>query len=216
MILYVWRAFTTTLTNKRRVNVTCDKCHTAYCYELVRTATGVGRAPYLVGQTEAQARSTHLAARSLRKRLATEADPVPCPTCHWINESLVRGCRLSRYRWVLPFAGVMALMAFVASVFAIVAMEGPKRHSITSSPLQLLAITLGSAAAVFGIGWSVQWLLRRTIRPNRRYPQPPVIPAGTPAPIVDATVSTSPAPLGNVTAMSGATPPMTLPPRPKR
>ena len=87
------------------VGVECDECGCEYSYELARIGSGGATAPYGIGKAAAARSSQQQSQRDLRKRLAYEAELVPCPKCNWINEELVHGYRLGRFRWV----GILAL-----------------------------------------------------------------------------------------------------------
>ena len=82
----------------RIVRVECAKCGCEYFYELTRIGTGSGTAPYGIGTASATRSAKEQSQRDLGQRLAFEAELVPCPKCNWINDDLVNGFRLGRYR----------------------------------------------------------------------------------------------------------------------
>src|SRR5690242_15731697 len=98
MFVYVSRTFTTTVVGRRWEKVTCEKCQAEFHYELVRIGVGSSSAPYYIGQDSARQRASGTAQRNLDKRLAREAELVPCPKCRWVNQDLIRRYRRSLYR----------------------------------------------------------------------------------------------------------------------
>lgn len=71
------------------VRVQCATCGCEYFYELARIGTGSRSAPYGIGVDRATDFARYHSKRDLAKRLATEAELVPCPKCNWINEELI-------------------------------------------------------------------------------------------------------------------------------
>src|SRR5665213_2105223 len=82
----------------RVVRVECAKCGCEYFYELTRIGTGSRSVPYGIGVARATRSVQEQSKRDLTRRLATEAELVPCPQCNWINDDLVQGYRCGRYR----------------------------------------------------------------------------------------------------------------------
>src|ERR1700733_2571092 len=98
MIFYFGRHYASTSIGGRIREVICDKCKYQYFYELTLMGAGSANAPYAIGSDAADKRATEQAERDLEKRLADEAELVPCPKCHWINDNLIQGYRRGRYR----------------------------------------------------------------------------------------------------------------------
>ena len=99
-LLYFGKRFESARTGLCLVGVECDECGCEYFYELARIGsggavrpTGSGRPRQLFGRRgrgEAQpAKTTGL-----------RSGACPCPKCNWIDEELVHGYRLGRFRWV--------------------------------------------------------------------------------------------------------------------
>ena len=119
----------------------------------------------------------------LQQRLAMEAELVPCPECNWINDELVKGYRLGRYRaigtfaWAIGFAG--SALSLVAAWFIHI---GPPvdrwmlPYLLFAGPGAFASMTM---AMLFFRAW-----LRNRIQPNREFPQEPQLPYGTPPPLV--------------------------------
>lgn len=98
MVLYYGKHIEAAQVGGRVARVVCDRCGCEYFYELTRIGTGSETAPYGIGTAGATRRAKKQSRRDLQRRLAREAELVPCPKCHWINEHLVWGYRLGRYR----------------------------------------------------------------------------------------------------------------------
>src|SRR4051812_7492944 len=98
MIIYTQTKFTTTVVGARIVSVNCENCGCDYYFELRRVGTGVGIAPYSLGQGRAEQSASERANQNIADRLEGEAELVPCPKCHWINEELVTAYRKSSYQ----------------------------------------------------------------------------------------------------------------------
>lgn len=99
-------------------------------YELTMIGIGTTSAPYGLGATSAETTSKDLSALELQNRLIDEAELVPCPRCHWINEELIEGYRRSRYRWAAPLAGCHVLLSLAAAAFYASMQSGPAEFRI--------------------------------------------------------------------------------------
>src|SRR5688500_3352479 len=97
-MFYFGKVFTATEAGRRMVSVRCEKCRTAFWYELSRVAVGRASAPYYLFQESAERRADRNAKRDLARRLEEDAELVPCPKCHWVNQELVNRYRSGLYR----------------------------------------------------------------------------------------------------------------------
>lgn len=171
---------------RRVASVTCDKCGCRYFYELTRIGSGSGTAPYGIGAAAVSRSAEEQSRRDLRERLAAEAELVPCPKCNWINEELVRGYRLGRYRRLGMFAlgvGFFGTMASLICVWPISigppADRGVLPYFLFGGPGFFLSLAVGM---ILFRNW-----MRNRIRPNRDFPLAPNVPVGSPpALLVDA------------------------------
>src|SRR4051794_16708489 len=116
MVFYFSKRFDATQVGGVVVSVTCDRCGCEYFYELTRTAEGTGTAPYGLGAAAAARTAQENAESAMLQRLTTEADLVPCPQCHWINEELVLGYRQGQYRGFRLAAIVIGAVGTVGSL----------------------------------------------------------------------------------------------------
>ena len=98
MVHYHGKRYNAAAIAARIVDVQCEKCGCKYFYEFARIGTGSAVAPYGIGKSSARASADEQSRRDLANRLAHEAELVPCPNCHWINEALVAGYRLGQFR----------------------------------------------------------------------------------------------------------------------
>ena len=63
MPVFVAKEITSIVAGQRIEAVKCEKCGTAFYYELTRVGVGKGSAPYLIGQTSASNRAAAAAKR---------------------------------------------------------------------------------------------------------------------------------------------------------
>jgi hypothetical protein len=184
MIPYYSRKFDAASVGVRLVNVLREKCRCIYYYELARIGSGSASAPYAIGSKGAARRSTEQAGEDLERRLAEEAELVPCPRCHWINEVLVSGYRRGRYRsWGKLAAGIGCVGTIIPLLIAMVLSNGPAadRGAVPYFLVGGPSISISLAALLFfGRNW-----LRSRIDPNKGFPHPPTkLPRGSPTPLI--------------------------------
>src|SRR5262245_32162294 len=117
MFLYFGKTFHSATAGALTVGVQCEQCQCEYFYQLTRIGTGAGSAAYNLGQTSASARAENESRHDLERRLAEEAELVPCPRCQWINDELVRGYRLGRYRHWSKAALFGSIIAIATCLF---------------------------------------------------------------------------------------------------
>jgi hypothetical protein len=184
MIPILVRTFDAAHVGHRLVEVVCEKCQFRYYYELARIGFGSSMAPYAIGSKRAAKDSTKQAREDLDRRLAQEAELVPCPQCHWINEALISGYRRGRYRGLGKLATVIACVGtLIPPVIALVLSNGPvaQRHTVPYFLLGGPAISLTIAGLIFLYR---NWL-RSFIRPNKDYPRfPSKLPRGGPTALI--------------------------------
>jgi hypothetical protein len=178
MFIYVGKRFDAAKVGGFVVGVVCDKCRCEYYYELTRRGTGAGEAPYGIGTTRAAESAQAQAERDLKIRLASEADLVPCPKCHWINDELIQGYRLGQYRGCGVLAFVVGLLGTIAALLCALYlwMGTPRDHG--AIPYFLIGGPTLFAMLAGGI-ILLRNGLRRLIRPNRNFPRPPAVPVGS-------------------------------------
>lgn len=180
MFIYYGRTYNAARMGRRLVEVVCDRCGTRYYYELSRIGTGASTAPYAIGSERAASSAQEKARQDANRRLEEEAELVPCPKCHWVNDHLVQGYRLGQYRnWGrvaagLAFAGVC--LSLVTAWAASISRTGVDGDTFVTVLTLGIALSLGIRVVLLQLrAW-----LRRRIRPNRDHPEPPRLPAGSP------------------------------------
>jgi hypothetical protein len=124
------------------------------------------------------------ARKNLEKRLALEAELVPCPQCQWINGDSIAGYRRGRYRGLGTAA---AWVGFGGVLLAVIIGDDPV-------PARVLARKGGDTWITTNITISVNCALgllllrsglRCLIRPNRDHPLPPKLPRNSPPALVE-------------------------------
>jgi hypothetical protein len=95
--------------------VVCEQCQTEYIYFLTREAEASAVAVLFLDQEGAGIRALGAAQADLRKKLASEHDPIPCPTCGWYQKPMVKVLRAAHWRG-LHIAGV--ILMYIGFLFA--------------------------------------------------------------------------------------------------
>jgi hypothetical protein len=186
MVAYVGKEFIASVAGRQLEPVTCERCQTQYYYELTRIGTGRGSAPYLLGQTSAANRAANAAQRELTKRLAREAEMVPCPKCHWVNQDLINRYRKRQYRRVrIPIFAVLIAGFFGNALLHAALTESYGYQSRV--PAAGSAAFLGACVLAVGGILLIRYRLRQRINPNETYPRWPELPPGTPPALIQHT-----------------------------
>lgn len=183
MLFYYGRNYGSSSVGSQVVQVQCDKCGCKYFYELARIGSGHASAPYGIGSAHANRTAAEGSKRDLDRRLALEAELVPCPDCHWINEDLIAGYRLGLCRGWVKFAACIGTIGTVISLLgAWFVSIGPEADR-GAVPYFLLA---GPAISMTLAGVIVlaRNLFRNSIQPNRHFPLPPRLPHGSPTALI--------------------------------
>ena len=183
MFIYYGKTFKASQAGERVVSVTCENCGCQYYYELIRIGSGASTASYGLGTASASRKAQAQSERDMQRRLALEADLVPCPKCNWINDELVRGYRLGRYRGVGKAAFALGLAGSILSLVVawFIAIGSPMDRWL------LPYLLVGGPGGFVSLAITMILLrsrLRRRIRPNARFPQKPLLPPGSPPALV--------------------------------
>lgn len=184
MPVFVGKIFTATEAGQRLESVACEKCGTAFHYELTRVGVGKGSAPYLLGQDAAANRAATAAQRDLTKRLNEEAELVPCPKCNWVNQDLIDRYRRRQYRRAPLLIVIIVVAGFIAAPILATGLTevfGYNSRLPSVAMLTLMTVCLLSPAWVL-LG---RQHLQRRIDPNLTYPRQPNVPLGTPPALVE-------------------------------
>ncbi len=178
-----WKQFTSSSAAKICVGVECERCGCGYFYEMSRIGTGTGTALYGIGQAGASRAAQDSSLTDLQQRLATEAELVPCPNCHWINDELVAGFRRGRYRGLLTSGEIVAIVGTVISLFCVGIISVGPAADRGAIPYFLVG-GIGASISFLLVTLVLQRWLRHRIQPNRDFPLPPRVPPGTPRPLL--------------------------------
>ena len=182
-MFYHGRHFHSASIGSRLVEVICERCGCEYLYELARVGSGSETAPYGIGSKAAARSADEQAKRDLNRRLADEAELVPCPKCQWINGDLVSGYRRGRYRRWSRFAAGLGIVGTVGSLIGAWYLSIGPAADRDALPYFLI----GGPVVFLGIAGSILLsvsLFRKRIQPNRDYPLSPKLPPGSPRPLI--------------------------------
>jgi hypothetical protein len=163
----------------RIVRVACARCSCEYFYKFTRIGAGSGTAHYGLGVGRATLAANKQAQTDLDRRLASEAELVPCPKCNWINDELVAGFRRGSYRKLSDAATLIAAAGVVVGVI-LGLIFGFTSPVALGYALILPAVLLLAGGGLFLLR---NWL-RSRIRPNRDHPLPPQLPPASPPALV--------------------------------
>lgn len=183
MFLYYGKTYESSRAGGCVVGVVCDHCGGTYYYELARIGTGAHTASYGIGSSSSPQKAQDHSESDLQRRLASEAELVPCPRCNWISNELVMGYRLGQYRGVGNLAFVFGFAGTILSLIVawFINIGSPRDRWL------LPYVLIGGPATFMGIAIALLLLrgwLRSRIQPNREFPQEPKLPPGTPPPLV--------------------------------
>ena len=184
MLHYFAKHFRAAATGRRIEPVTCEKCGTHFFYELARVGIGSASAPYYLGQASASNRADAAAQRNLAKRLEREAELVPCPKCHWVNQDLIERYRRRRYRRAPVLAAILVVAAILTAPILGSVLNVPFGYkSLVPTVAMLTVLGVGLTSPVWVL--LIRRRLRKRIDPNQTYPSRPRIPPATPPALVE-------------------------------
>jgi hypothetical protein len=161
------------------VRVKCARCGCEYFYKFTRIGVGSSQAPYGLGVDRATRKANEKAQKDLQRRLASEAELVPCPQCNWVNEELVAGFRRGSYRKLGDIGGLIAAAGGVIGIIVVLT------FGLTAPAALPYVLILPAVLVLAGGGLLVarRWL-RSRIRPNEEHPLPPKLPPGSPPALI--------------------------------
>lgn len=178
MSFYFSKEFTATQNGSTLRDARCEKCGCAYHYELARTGFGAASSPYMLNNAGAAARAQRRAVNNLRKRLATDAEAVPCPQCGWVQADMVRWLQRDYLRrlskWTIAFA-VVAMVALFIWWYMIYLDRGSDAREM-QEVYTWAVLVVGVACALLG----VRRMLASMQDPNRHFPARSRVRPGTP------------------------------------
>lgn len=174
------RTFTAALSGSVIKLVTCEQCNEEYAYRLIRRGQGTGSAVYGIGSGAAKLRAEQGAAKALKKRLERGIDPVPCPDCGWIQETMVRELRRRRHRWLIGVSVTLGILfGLILLIWLLTATKGFDR-ALNRDDKIVLTVMAGALAAGIALPIALRRFLQQLIDPNRDFPQKPARIPGAP------------------------------------
>ena len=177
MFIYFGTTYTSVSAGKVLKRVCCERCGTVYYYQMARTGRGRSHAAYRLTSDYSAAQSLDAAEEHLRQRLKSETELVPCPECHWVNNRLIRGFRTQCWTRLVTYTAVPLVIVGFGLLLLVPAVKLPS--------LQLICFVL-FGLCLFSPIWLglIRHRLRMRMNPNLSHPNPPVVPPGTPMPLV--------------------------------
>jgi hypothetical protein len=183
-VLYVGTVYTSTAIGARLKTARCEKCGTEFYYELRRLSSSSSHAPYMVGQKGAQNAARDIAQFRLERSLQNAEDPVPCPSCFWVNVSAIRQYRTQHYLALAWIAAIALLFACFIDALLYFQARVTLNHAPDFFAKEIWITNLFAAPIIVG-SLLLQTFLRRRFNPNRHHPNSfPRLPPGTPPPLL--------------------------------
>jgi hypothetical protein len=183
MLIYHGRNYHSASIGVRLVEVVCDKCGCVYFYRLARIGTGTATAHYGIGGDRAAQAAADQARQAMVRRLAEEAELVPCPQCQWINDALIAGSGQGRYLGMRTFGWGIVIVGIAVAVlgaFIVASEPAPAPGALNSFLIGVAVVT----SVLAGPAFLLRHFLKKGFQPNRDHPLLPQIPRGTPPPLV--------------------------------
>lgn len=182
MAIYFAHTFRIELSDQRLIELTCEQCHSNYCYWLTRTKTGVADAPYFIGLKYFERQARKDAERALTDAMENDRELVPCPKCKWINSSSIHAFRKTHCQNYGVIAWLILIVGFAST--AIIAIYILMFDGLETSP-RFVAIVGVIATLILSVpGFIVRRYLRSRINPNANHPRDPELPPGTPCALI--------------------------------
>ena len=79
--------------------VVCPRCRNPFFFHLRRTGKGHSQTAFFIGMKEADREAAFKARGDLEKKLATEVEPVSCPSCRFFQPQMVAAARSRLFPW---------------------------------------------------------------------------------------------------------------------
>jgi len=162
-------------------NVQCEKCKKHYHYPLVREAKASVRAAYGIRQGAAEERAAKTAQYKLMKLLEQGVEIVPCPSCGWVQQDMIREARRRTARWLIYLAALCFIAGLALAMYPLGELLSVTDPEVTPAEKTraIVGLLIGTGAAVALL--IVRRMLQSTVNPNSHYPKPPEPIPGMPA-----------------------------------
>ncbi|HLK57904.1 MAG TPA: hypothetical protein VKU00_15155 [Chthonomonadaceae bacterium] len=105
---------TGTVAGTRAKTVRCEKCQFDYVYEVTCKATGP--------LSSATGMEHHTANHALDVMLDNTIEPVPCPSCGWLQPDMVPVAKARYKRWMITVGSIALLTALLVMLLGLVAL----------------------------------------------------------------------------------------------
>jgi hypothetical protein len=149
--------------------VRCERCGSDYSYTMTRKAKGIGHSPGALRNAAAQAEAAEIAEKKVAKKLAREAEAVPCPDCGWVQTSMVIAVRRQAYRWLFNTAVTIAILGGISTIFALVGATDTFQKSVESDQVAGVAGCFVGGIVGAAVLMAARHMLSLLINPNRHY-----------------------------------------------
>ncbi len=81
--------------------VTCEQCGTEYVYRMERLGSGSGTSFLFLDNAGAKERAELEAKHKVNTQLEAEQDPIPCPSCAWVQSGMIPHARQQYHAWMM-------------------------------------------------------------------------------------------------------------------
>jgi hypothetical protein len=159
----------TTVKGSALRTVVCEKCQTEFVYVLKRQVLGTAISVLDLNNRGAQEQAVKRANANLRKVLARDQDPVPCPGCGWYQQSMIPLLRQA-HRQGMSFTGRVLLYFAALLLLLFIGFRLGGESEDRKAPLSLVQ----AAACIGSLGLGLiltRKLLARRLRPNEGDPE---------------------------------------------
>lgn len=112
----VGMAYTSTVEGSAVKVVICEQCGQDYVYIVTRKATGEGSSVLFLDNSGAQRRAQDRAMKTLQAELDKAIEPVPCVSCGWLQQDMVREARKRYHRWMTVTGAILTLVGAIVLV----------------------------------------------------------------------------------------------------
>jgi len=149
-------------------SIRCERCNCQYGYVVYRRAIGRGTYPIWGRKEKAIHAANSKAEIEVQKLLKRAIEPVPCPSCGWLQSTMVREMRRRFARWMIG-AGVVALVVFLLTAGVIYLSKIDNRRSMSAGTRTLIADAIALAMALCAGSIAARYALTFLIDPNGTY-----------------------------------------------
>ncbi|OWK36241.1 hypothetical protein [Fimbriiglobus ruber] len=141
--------------------VTCEKCHETFTYCMSREAFGEDKSVFSNTREVAWRKAEQNAEEIVQRMLQEESDPIPCPSCGWVQEEMIRSVRRRSYTGLKNLGN--AFLLFIAGVFALTVLYLfllVFSYKWENNALYGACEFVGVCTAILGTPYLLLWLLR--------------------------------------------------------